>query len=355
MAERIKVVHIPARTPYARKLSSEQVKILNGTSVPGKGALPRDLTLRDMLNRRPFTWFDVLHLHHVEFERLDTLRRALAECARARRRVVFTAHDTEPVFTVRRTYQPKLRTLAEWSVPFVCLTERSAATVRRWVGATTTVVPHGYVVAPSSVLRPFRGTGVMTRYLLFGSLRANRDLATVLYNWRFGRRQLRSTLSLLLRAPSRANLEAEAPQWELISAMAAAEPRLRVEIAPFPTDHEVAQAVAASEALVLPYRWGSHSGQLELAFDMGLLPVASDVGYLRDQYQMHVGLVREPVWFNWSDGAEYSYGERFLSALDHAIDLLREGGAVDCTEEFAEHRRAEHDSIIDAYHDLYSR
>lgn len=349
---RIKVAHVPARTPYARKLTSEHVRIINGSE-----GVPRDLTLRHVLARRPFTWFDVLHLHHVEFDDLTALRFVLSECARAGRRVVFTAHDVTPVFTSRRLYQRKLRTLVEWNVPFVCLTSGSADELHAKLGPSvrTVIAPHGYVVSPDDLPQPTQGAASRFRYLMFGSLRENRDVPTVLYNWRFGRQQRETDLRLLLRAPAPINLEhdGERPVWDLISSMAVTEPRLKVDIAPFPTDTEVASTAADCDALILPYKWGTHSGQLELAFDLGVLPITSTVGYLHEQYQRHEGLVPEPVWFDWSDGSAYAYGERFLRALDRAVTY---GGADDFTNrraDFADHRRAEHKKVMTVHHDLY--
>ncbi|MEV2279208.1 hypothetical protein AB0I72_26885 [Nocardiopsis sp. NPDC049922] len=346
---RIRVVHVPARTPYARKLSSEHVGIVNSAD-----GVPRDLTLRQVLGRRPLTWFDVLHLHHIEFDDLSTLRLVLSECARARRRVVFTAHDLEPIFTPRSQYRRKLRLLAEWRVPFVCLTPGSEAEVRRrWRPETTVLAPHGYVAPPQRFPGRDRQCTPEARYLLFGALRDNRDVTTVLYNWRFGRRQQETSLTLLLRSPGSINIEQERDRWELIATMATAEPRLRVELAPFPTDAEVVSTAQGCDALILPYVWGTHSGQLELAFDLGLLPITSDVGFLREQYQQHDGLVPEPVWFDWSDGAEYAYGERFGRALEQAVGLMEKNAPVRDADAFAQHRREEHQRVMSIHHELY--
>lgn len=38
---------------------------------------------------------------------------------------------------------------------------------------------------------------------------------------------------------------------------------------------------------VLPHRWGSHSGWLEECRDLGVVPVAGDVGYLAEQSGTH--------------------------------------------------------------------
>lgn len=357
MDQRIRVVHAPARTPYARKLTSEHVAIVNGTALLGEEVVPRDMSLRWLLDHRPFTWFDVLHLHHIEFDDISVLKSVLSECSRSRRRVVFTAHDVDPIFSGRIDYHRKLRTLSEGRVPFVCLTEASRTEIHRRLGTAvpTVTVPHGYVIEPNIVPHDRTTKGDHVRYFMFGALRENRDIATALYNWRFGHRQQRTSLSVLLRAPGHISMRQEQDRWALLSTMAAAEPRLRVEVMPFPSDGDVANAAAGCDALILPYRWGSHSGQLELAFDLGLVPVASAVGYLRDQYRNHVGLVDEPVWFDWSDGAEYAYGARFLTALDQAVERFQSERSPSQQVEFTEHRLKEHESIMTAYLEVYTR
>lgn len=351
----LRVVHAPARTPYARKLTNGRVALVNDTAPRGVEVVPRDMSLRWLLDHRPFDWFDVLHLHHVEFDDLVVLRRVLAECSRAGRRVVFTAHDVDPVFTGRSAYHRKLRTLVDARVPFICLTSSSRDEVRRRFGdrVRTTVIPHGYVVPPSAE-RTRRPNAGGARYFLFGSLRDNRDLPTVLYNWHFGRAQRDTSLSMLLRAPSHANLTQEHDRWALLSRMAAADPRLRVDLLPFPSDEEVVEAALDCDALILPYRWATHSGQLELAFDLGLTAVASRVGSLHDQYRQLAHVVEEPLWFDWSDGSEYAYGARFLAALDEAADRLRAGHQPLRQNDLAEFRVLEHKAVLAGYEEVYS-
>lgn len=355
MAQRMRVVHAPARTPYARKLTGKHVEIVNGTAPHGTEVVPRDMSLRWLLEHRPFTWFDVLHLHHVEFDHLPTLKAVLAECARSHRRVIFTAHDVDPVFSGTLDYHRKLRALVDARVPFVCLTETSRAEIHRRFGsqARTVTIPHGYVVPPSAVPAHRPSDTGQARYFLFGALRENRDISTVLYNWRFGRHQQDTSLSVLLRAPGRINLQQEQDRWAELSATATSEPRLQIDVLSFPTDQEVVEAALTCDALILPYRWGSHSGQLELAFDLGLVPVASAVGYLRDQHRLHAGVVDEPVWFDWSDGSEYAYGARFLTALDEAVERVRAGYRPPSAE-FTEHRLEEHLAIMAAYQEVYA-
>lgn len=348
----VRVLHVPARTPYARKLRDDRVRILNGTRVDGL-LVPRDATLAWLLAHRPWGWLDVMHLHHVDFEPVTRLRTVLAECRRAGIPVVFTAHDVDPVFGDRAAHTALLGTLAAGDVPFVCLTPGSERQVRHRFDVRTVVVPHGRVAAPGTRRRPVAPRGGATRFLVYGSLRRNRDIELVLACWRFARGLADTTLHLLLRAPSRASLREDAAAWQAIREHAV-DPRLQVDVLPFPSDDDVDAAVAAADCLVLPYRWASHSGQLEHAFDLGVLPVAARTGYLPEQVTVHGDLVPQPMWFDWSDDAVFDHGARLLEVLQAAHTTIGEGWRPCDGEAFTEHRRHEHNEVMDAYYALYA-
>ncbi|HEY2577901.1 MAG TPA: glycosyltransferase [Streptosporangiaceae bacterium] len=347
----IRVVHIPGRTPYARKLHDESIQALNGVSVDGH-AVPRDATLTWLLEHRPWDWLDVVHMHHPDFEPIPRLRAVLAECRRARKRVVFTAHDVSPVLGDRAAHHRRLRMFAEYGVPFVCLTPAAEIEVRWRFGARTAVVPHGYVAAPKTPTRPVRSDPGPTRFLIYGSLRRNRDVELALACWRFARHLAETTLHLLLRAPSRVSLSEDAGVWQAIREHAA-DPRLRVDVLPFPTDDEVNEAVADADCLLLPYRWVSHSGQLEHALDLGVLPVAPRTGFLPDQVALHRGLVPKLAWFDWSDSTPFDHGARLLDAMQSAHAAIQDGWQACNAEKFADHRSSEHTQVMAAYRMLY--
>lgn len=79
-----RVVHVPGRTPYARKLRClETIQPLNGTSVSGLD-VPRDATLAWLLRNNPWHLLDAVHLHHLDFEPVHDLVMLLAHAARPR-------------------------------------------------------------------------------------------------------------------------------------------------------------------------------------------------------------------------------------------------------------------------------
>ena len=294
-----------------------------------------------------------MHLHHLDFESIDQLTKVLAECRRVGKRAVFTAHDVAPVFAERATHHRRLRVLAEHQVPFVCLTKAAEVEVRRRFDARTTLVPHGFVAEPGGATRRVPRPPGPTRFLVYGSLRRNRDVEVLLHCWRFARRLRDTTLHLLLRAPSRASLVEDGEVWRAIREHSA-DPRLTADVLPFPSDDDVAGAVTAADCLMLPYRWASHSGQLEHAFDAGVLPVAARTGFLPDQVAVHNGLVDGPVWFDWSDGAEFGYGARLLTAMEEAHAAIQNGWQAPDLDRFAAHRRREHSAVMSAYSRLYT-
>lgn len=345
----IRVVHVPARTPYARKLRHDGIRILNGTDVHGV-AVPRDVTLAWLLGHRPWDWLDVVHMHHVEFEPVSVLRAVLTQSRRAGVRVVFTAHDLTPVFGDRLVHHRRLRMLACHGVPFACLTPAAEADVRWRFGSRTAVIPHGYVAVPGTAAR--KAAPGPTRFLIYGSLRRNRDVELVLACWRFARDLAGTTLHLLLRAPSRASLGEDAAAWRAIREHAA-DPRLEVVVRPFPTDSDVNDAMAAADCLLLPYRWASHSGQLEHALDLGVLPVAARAGYLPDQVALHHGLAAGPVWFDWSQTPAYERGAQLLEAMQEAHSAIQDGWRAHDLGRFAEYRRREHTEALACYRALY--
>ncbi|WP_341253176.1 hypothetical protein [Euzebya pacifica] len=55
---------------------------------------------------------------------------------------------------------------------------------------------------------------------------------------------------------------------------------------------ELVRQIALSRGLVLPYRWGTHSGMLELAADVGTAVIGTDAGFVAEQHSMAVAPLR---------------------------------------------------------------
>ncbi|MCB5163578.1 hypothetical protein LG634_01790 [Streptomyces bambusae] len=351
----LRVVHLPARTPYARKLHSQDILILNETAIRSGVTVPAAVNASWLLAHTPLDWLDVLHLHHIDVEDLPTLERLLDACARSGVRVVFTAHDTRPMYGSAMEFAARLQLLLAADVQWVCLTESSLVELACLLGdrPPATVIPHGYVVPPDALLRREREQGSPSaRFLMYGASRASRDQLSPVINWSLGVTDPRSTLRLLLRAFSPVDFAPDS-RIPLLLETARHDPRIRLSMRPYPSDDDVVDAGLAADVLLLPYLWGSHSGQLELAFDLNLLPVCSRTGHLPEQYRHHQGLVSEPEWFDWSTGHPNLFGERFLTAVENATARMASSTSRGLDRTFLDYRAQEHKSVIDAYAQIY--
>jgi hypothetical protein len=303
-----------------------------------------------------WSFFDLLHVHSLELASCDLIQAVLDRCERERKGVIVTIHDVDAMFeTVGDGYLRKLVDLSEREIPMVTLTEGAAGRITASLGSSErpAVVPHGYVVPPSDPRfggRRRRMQGGVT-FLLYGGFRPNRVMHPACVNAGFGLPE-EDVLRVLTRGVSPIELRDSEDAKKTVAFAVQMRGRVDLEIRPFPTDDDVIRFLITGDVLVMPYLWGTHSGQLETAFDLGLVPVISDVGFVREQWEQHCGLVPEPIWFDWSDGSEYAYGSRLVEALLRGRERVMMDEPVPA-DAFQEHRRDEHQLILRRYAALY--
>jgi hypothetical protein len=357
MSRSLRVVHLPARTPYVRKITSPNFTILNGTNTE-HGVVPDAVSAQWLLDRRPLDWLDVLHLHQIEFDDFATLARLFAACAESCVKIVYTAHDITAMFRPADEFQARMELVCQSGAAWIGLTGNSVEALRDNLSgqAEVTVIPHGFVVHPDKLSSRNRvslhETLAAPNYLLYGALRPNRDYLSTIANWSLSITDPAARLNVLLRALSPSDFDRH--DVPALLTIMKSDKRIKAAMRAYPTDDEVATAGMNSDALLLPYLFGSHSGQLELAFDLNLLPVCSSIGYLKDQYHIHKGLVGEPVWFDWSEGHPFLFGEKFVAVLELVHTRLLNSPRRDPSKEFLEYRRHEHERFLDAHNIIYS-
>lgn len=354
MSRALRVVHLPARTPYVRKIASVDFSILNGTNTE-HGVVPEAVTAQWLLDRRPLDWLDVLHLHHIEFDDFTTLARLLAACQDSGVKIVYTAHDITPMFCPIDDFHARMELVRSSGASWIGLTAASVESLEDQLPGLgpVTVIPHGFVVSPDELRGKTRGAGSpATGYLLYGALRANRDHLASIANWSLSVTEPSARLNLLMRALSPADFRRH--DVPALLAIIKSDPRIHATMRAYHSDDEVVAAGLSADALLLPYLFGSHSGQLELAFDLNLLPVCSSVGYLKHQYHVYNGLVNEPIWFDWTEGHPFLFGEKFVAALEVAHERIRNTSRRGPRNDFLEYRREEHARFLDAHRAIYT-
>lgn len=226
--------------------------------------------------------WDLVHLHFTrEQHPVEVVDAVLRAHAAAGRPVVWTAHDLRnPHLRAPGAEVAHLQVLADHADAVVTLTPGAADEVLDRFGRHARVIPHGPLVPAEEAVRrradarARRRDGPARVLLLAKSLRANLD-------WRSALEAARSwdpDVTML-----EVHLHPDAPARDEVEALAVDSPAVDLQLAPRLSTSRLWSRVAEAEVLLLPYRWGTHSGLLELATDLGTPVVAGDVGHLRDQ------------------------------------------------------------------------
>lgn len=239
--------------------------------------------------------FDTVHLH-FGFEHLGVagLKDWLETAAALDLPVVFTVHDLRnPHQLDRRPHDRQLDLLMDSAAAVLTLTDAAAAEIRHRWSRVAQVVEHPYVVPPHQ-RPPATPAGARTGRIVGLNLKSLRR------NIIEPDRVVSAVLEGASEAGGRLRVDVQAGGFERYGELdgtrrLAAEGRLDLHVHPRFTDAELAQYLTDLDVLVLPYRFGTHSGMLEACRDVGTRVVAPNCGCYREQ---------------WDDVIEYRSDER---------------------------------------------
>lgn len=239
--------------------------------------------------------FDIVHLH-FGFE--GCAPRDLASWVRTLHELqvplVMTVHDLElPHLRDQRLYRQQLETLLPAADILLTLTAGAARQIRREFGRDALVVAHPRMVSLAMIRASARVVPDQIRVgIHLKSLRANvaRGILPTATRTVSRLREEGRDVRLLIHAhPEIRDVSFpryDAPTLALLDQVAAVEGVEVVWHQRF-TDDELWDYLRGLQVSVLPHRWGTHSGWLEECRDLGVVPVAGDVGYLAEQSGVH--------------------------------------------------------------------
>jgi hypothetical protein len=244
--------------------------------------------------------------------------------------LVHTVHDLENPHLVQQTeFQELVGDLVAAADALVTLTDGAAAeTARRW-GRRPTVIAHPHVAD-----HPFDGSVVRTVGGLanLGMPRPNLDLDA-----------LSATADALagegcsfhVHIEPRGLAEASRIVRRRLEGLAR-HPATQLIVAPRCSDDDLWLRLRRTMIVLLPYRWGTHSGLLEAARDCGAVPLAPQtVGHYVEQ-----------------GAAPYASPLHISDAIGA---LLRDRSLANPTSCIAEQRMVERDTIAAAHDAIYRR
>lgn len=285
----VRIASVPASHPYVRAVTAHpRIAVLTDPRPvgAGEGVWWPPVILDPAWIRRNRDDADLLHLHFgTESFTPGHLVRTLDAAAEVGWPVVFTVHELEhPQLSDQRPYRDQLDILIARADALVTLTEAAADTIESTWGRRPAVFPHPCLLAGSPVTSESRAEGTRvgmhlkdirpgvdavgaTRRLI-GAVRALQDAGAGAVEAVIGmHRSVRDT-----------------DARDAVRALASHEPQVTLVEHDRLGDDELARELGGLDACVLPYRTGSHSGWLELCWDLGVPVAFPAIGFFADQH-----------------------------------------------------------------------
>lgn len=267
----VRVATVPARHEYLDAALPRTVERVLLDRVVGWAPDP---LLEPATLSRHLEDIDVLHLHFgYEHRTAAELTEFLRCLERSRTTLMVTLHDLRnPHQAARAAHDAHLRLLLAASERVFTLTASAADECRQRFGREPEVVAHPTLLCARSVTRSVARTRPGREVLVpLKSLRANvRDPLEIVRAVRAGGAAVRVLVDLNAAArPELAGL---------------AELDVTVDVRERLAEADLLDLVAAAHACVLPYRFGTHSGWLELCRDLGTYVIAPDCGHYEAQW-----------------------------------------------------------------------
>jgi glycosyltransferase involved in cell wall biosynthesis len=232
---------------------------------------------------------DVLHVHFgTESYDLEHLGRVVETARALGVPVVHTVHDlVNPQLTDQAPHLAHLGLLVAEADELLTLTDGAADEVERVFGRRPVVVPHPHLLpldapAPVGTAHDDVVVGVSLR-----DLRPNVDGPGAVATLVAAARLLADAgTPVSVRVDVNERVRDAAALAEVEALVADAPTDLDVSLAAHPRldDDELASALADLDVVVLPYSHGTHSGWVELSWDLGVPVAAPRVGHVADQH-----------------------------------------------------------------------
>lgn len=230
---------------------------------------------------------DVLHVHFgLESFSADELRSALDTARRRGIPVVYTVHDLDnPQLTDQAPYRALLDVIIPTADRLLTLTAGTADEVHQRWGADARVLPHPTLLdTPPSPAPRVQEDGPVRIGVHLRDLRPNIAAEEIVRDALAASELLASagvpaTIEILLN--DRVRDDATATR---IAAAADGHPHVDVRRTAYLPDQAVEEWISGLDLFVLPYHHGTHSGWVELCYDLGVRVAGTDVGHLREQH-----------------------------------------------------------------------
>lgn len=230
--------------------------------------------------------YDLLHVHFgLESFTTDEVRAGLDAAREAGRPVVFTVHDLDnPQIVDQQPYRALLDVIVPAADRLITLTPSAASEIERRWRRSSVVLAHPTLLEQTAERRPVADVDTVRVGIHLRDLRPNIDAE--------------GAVRAAVQAVQLLDAEGQAVEIEILMndrvrddraahrVMAAADGHaaVRVRRTPYLSDAQIAEWLGGLDLFVLPYLHGTHSGWVELCYDLGVRVAGTDVGHIRSQH-----------------------------------------------------------------------
>lgn len=285
----ITVASAPAGHPYVASISaSPGVTVLPDPPVPGAPAgvwwPPAVLHPSWIIEHRADA--RLLHIHFgTESFAPGHLTAAIDAAHAVSWPVVFTVHDLEhPQLGDQAAYDRQLDELVRGADALVTLTAGAASVIRRRWGRESLVAPHPSVLPMDAALPRARSFDEVLIGVHLKDLRPNVDGPGTVAGLLRATAELRDRgINAVAEVRMHHRVRDESARQQVRSLCAADNQAVLIEHERL-EDPQLVASLRRLDAYVLPYRHGTHSGWLELCWDLGVPVAAPPVGFYAEQH-----------------------------------------------------------------------
>jgi Glycosyltransferase Family 4 len=284
----ITVASAPAAHPYVRQVcAAPGIALLPDPPVPGRAPdvwwPPAVLDAEWITSHRDRA--QILHIHFgTESFAAGQLTKVIAAAHGVGWSVVFTAHDLDhPQLGDQDAYRAQLEELFGGADAIITLTEGAAQVIQERWHRKASVIPHPSVLAPDAVIPRVRASDELRIGAHLKDLRPNVDgpgTARALMDAVAGLR--RDGIPAMAEIRLHHRVRDERAREDVRRLCAQDEHAILIEHERL-SDAELTIALSRLDAYVLPYRHGTHSGWLELCWDLGVPVAAPALGFYAEQ------------------------------------------------------------------------
>jgi len=295
----IKVLCLPSYHWYMRKFDDgKYIKFVNpdsdffmGTNVPNEDDFSQLSHLENLKSEFKPTDYDIVHIH-FEYQSipLNTLKRLLDYFDLHKKPIVWTLHDRKS--NDSSYHNPAHdQLLFKRATKVITLTQGCKTWIKQNFGEHKNeieVLQHGYIESPKTIKRLSKKIAKNPNLytMLIGNFRPNKEILDSVANFLL-LTELSDTKLRLMFNPFTVYSPKNVIDVTMTHFLALIKNNQRIDVQCFPfIEHDlITKAFLESHAIILPYKWGTHSGQIELARDCGCYVVVPNVGFYQEQWE----------------------------------------------------------------------